>query len=325
MPRRDPLAADPQQQDRPELADQQVPARVGRAPAGAARGEAEPAGGAPGAHPHGAEPALRRRDPVPVGLRERHGGVMARVVVGRALDVGQRALSERAERQPVVVVELLPGAPGRERQRGLEQLAPEQRGGAGDVVGDHHRGHARGVVAALEEVGLREDVAVGVGDPDVAVGEQRPRLGLEGAESGPRACRGPSGRPGRRARSDPPPPAPGRSPARSYGGSRAAPAERLTTKRSSPATWRSSSANALRRGAVVADHADPVSVRLLADRVELARRGGPRRARRSPCRSRPADRPSLPGAGSARGSGSGSSPATGPGTVTIVHQSSPAS
>ena len=54
-----------------------------------------------------------------------------------------------------------------------EQLAAEQRGGAGDVVGDHHRGHAVGVVAALEEVGVGEDRPAAAGDPHVAVGQQR--------------------------------------------------------------------------------------------------------------------------------------------------------
>ena len=55
-------------------------------------------------------------------------------VVGRPIEIGQFAAEQSAERQPVIVVGLADRR--RKGQCVSEQLAPEERGGAGDGVGD---------------------------------------------------------------------------------------------------------------------------------------------------------------------------------------------
>ena len=86
------------------------------------------------------------RCPVRVRARmaERGVGVLD-VVVERAIDVGDPPACQGHQGHPVVVV----GEPVSRRkwQGQLQQVASEQRGGAGDRVGDQERGHVRVVVA----------------------------------------------------------------------------------------------------------------------------------------------------------------------------------
>ncbi len=76
---------------------------------------------------------------------------------------------QRAQRDPVIVEvrELGRG----EGQRGVEQLAAQQRGGARDRVGRQQREQVRVVVAAAAPVGVGDQLAVGADDPRVRVDE----------------------------------------------------------------------------------------------------------------------------------------------------------
>ena len=74
------------------------------------------------------------------------------VVVERAVDVPDRPGRARDHAEPVVVE--VRELPGRERQRVVEQVAREQRGGPGDGVRDEQGAEIVVVVAAPSPVGL---------------------------------------------------------------------------------------------------------------------------------------------------------------------------
>src|SRR5262249_42263091 len=120
---RDPGTA-PQQQNLREQAEPAVGEEVGRPPAGEEPAPLAP----PGAGWGGPEPAGERVPDIRRRGAER-GPLVLDVVVEGTIDVGDGAGGERDEPHPLIVVL---GAGGRgERQREIEELPPEQRGGAG--------------------------------------------------------------------------------------------------------------------------------------------------------------------------------------------------
>ncbi len=189
---------------------------------------------------------------------------MLGVVVERPVEVGELAAGQRHGGEPVVVE----GRPDRRRegQRPLQQLAPEERGGAGHGVRQQQPGEVGVVVAPSLPEGLREHPARLVDDPHVAVDEPRPAarrqqrrqllrvpaVVLVGEGDEVRLRRHQPQRPFEVEVEPEPALAPGEGEARVRRGQLA--------QRRQP----------LAGGAVVADQADPVGVGLLADRAELA-------------------------------------------------------
>ncbi len=198
--------------------------------------------------------------------------------------------------QPVVVV----GKPGggREGKRIVEQLAPDQRGRAGDGIGDQQRGEIGVVVASVRPVGLCDDLAVGGDQPLVAVDEQR----LADRRRSTSASRETSGRPGRRARIRPALGAgASRTPARSCGRSRAcAPTPRgRSGDRRRSRTSRSvarlcgSEQSSLTTQTQSASDCSRIEADLRGEQLRVRGCASPCRSRRS--RTRPAGRRSRPG------------------------------
>ena len=155
----------------------------------------------------------------------------------------------------------------RERQRQLEQLAAEQRSGAGDGVRDQERRQVGVVVATPRPVRVGEQPSVAIDDPSVAVDEvgvtegAQQRLELPGVPAV--VLVGERRRTRRSAGSS-------RARARSCGSSRggAATARRRSAgRRRGCVASRRTAPGALR---VVAHHADPVGVGLRANRLHLS-------------------------------------------------------
>ena len=159
------------------------------------------------------------------------------------------------------------GDPRRKRQRVVEQVAAEERGRAGDRVGEQQRAEVRVVVAALGPERGPDELAARADDPGVAVGElgvadrlQQP-LELVGVPAVVLVAEGDEVATGGRHRQRPLEVPVEPEPARGL---------RERTKRGSPSVSSQQRSKALVRGAVVADQADPVAVGLVPDRLELA-------------------------------------------------------
>ena len=207
---------------------------------------------------------------------------------GRSRRAGGRRRRRRPRRAPTSPSQwswnCRPGRVG-ERQRELGHLAPEERRGAGDRVGDEQRRRGRcGCCAGPATASSRSTRPSASTSRWSRVDERRaaeraaqrrelvrvPAVVLVAQRDAARPRRAPAPA---RARSC------GRSRSRRSGARDARSARR-------PRAPRSSVAEALRARAVVADHADPAPVGLRAQRLDLGARTAPGRARRSPCRPR---------------------------------------
>ena len=122
------------------------------------------------APPQGPDAIEQARHPVRLGVTDERLAVLD-VVVERPVDIADVAERERAEREPVVVEVRELGR--REGQRDVEQVAPEQRRRAGDRIGDEQRAQVGVVVAPVAPVRRGEEPAVRADDPRVAVDQSR--------------------------------------------------------------------------------------------------------------------------------------------------------
>ena len=174
------------------------------------------------------------------------GAPMLDVVIERAVDVGDPAARQRDHGQPVVVVGR--AVAWRERQRQLEQLAAEQRSGAGDGVRNQERRQVGVVVATPRPVRVGEQLV-----RRDRRSERRCRRGWRhrGRPAASRASRGASDRPGRRASRTRRSVGSSRARARSCGSSRGgeATARRQSAgrRRGCVASWRTAPARSNRR------------------------------------------------------------------------------
>ena len=123
----------------------------------------------PGIGPQPTEPVTQGRHPVGGGVAE--GGVpVLHVVVQGPIDEHDVPLGEGDQPEPVVV-EM--GELGRrERQGVVEQIAPHQRGRAGDGVGHQQRKQIGVVVAPARPVRVGDQLALLADHPGVAVGQR---------------------------------------------------------------------------------------------------------------------------------------------------------
>ncbi len=100
-----------------------------------------------------------------------NGAGVLHVVVERAVDIGDVAERHRDQREPVIVE--VPAGPGRKRQCALDHATAEQAGRANDRVRDQERGEIGVVVPPALPQRLPADLAVGIDPSQVAVGELR--------------------------------------------------------------------------------------------------------------------------------------------------------